>query len=154
MSASEVMRKSALLASVMRSGERRRLLASLPAAMATELRAQIALVCRHGWDEPTLVEPALRGPGQTIGDADGGPGLEDIVQLSHTLGAATLSRVVMATASADASFILAALEPALAKTVRAELAASRPLPPALAAAVRNAAHAQAAAAHPARRVVP
>lgn len=92
--------------------------------------------------------------GQTIGDADGGPGLEDIVQLSHTLGAATLSRVVMATASADASFILAALEPALAKTVRAELAASRPLPPALAAAVRNAAHAQAAAAHPARRVVP
>ncbi|PPU13533.1 hypothetical protein KPG65_06375 [Xanthomonas arboricola pv. corylina] len=137
------MRKSALLASVMRSGERRRLLASLPAAMATELRAQIALVCRHGWDEPTLVEPALRGPG-----------LEDIVQLSHTLGAATLSRVVMATASADASFILAALEPALAKTVRAELAASRPLPPALAAAVRNAAHAQAAAAHPARRVVP
>ncbi|WP_253254199.1 hypothetical protein [Xanthomonas arboricola] len=148
------MRKSALLASVMQPGQRRRLLASLPAAMATELRAQIAFVRRHGWDEPTLVEPVLRGPGLTIGDADGGPGLEDIVQLSRTLGAATLSRVVMATASADASFILAALEPALAKTVRAELTASKPLPPALAAAVRNAAHAQATAVYPAMQVVP
>ncbi|WOB51114.1 hypothetical protein NYR97_06990 [Xanthomonas hydrangeae] len=154
MSASEAMRRSALLASVMQSGERRRLLASLPAPIAAQLRAQIAIVCRHGWDDPALVEQALQIPRLPIGSADAELGLEEIVQLSHTLCAATLSRVVMATTSADASFIFAALEPAMAKAVRAELASSRSFPPALAAAVRNAAHAQANAAHPALRVLP
>ncbi|AOY64713.1 hypothetical protein ABFO19_01225 [Xanthomonas citri pv. glycines] len=148
------MRKSALLASVMRSGERRRLLASLPAAMAAQLREQIAVVRRHGWDDLALVESALQVSRLSIAHSDTEVGLEQIVQLSGTLGAATLSRVVMAATSADPSFILAALAPATARDVRAELATARPLPPALAAAVRNAAHGQVTAAHPSMRAVP
>ncbi|MBB3804634.1 hypothetical protein FHT03_000364 [Xanthomonas arboricola] len=154
MSASEALRKSALLASVMQAGECRRLMASLPAGIAAQLRAQIAVVRHHRWDEPAFVEPLLQAPDVRQGQPEGELGLEEIVQLSHTLSAATLSRVITATTPGDASFILAALEPATAKAVRAELASSKPFPPALAAAVRSAAHAHAAAAHAAMRVQP
>ncbi|WP_238691706.1 hypothetical protein [Xanthomonas arboricola] len=153
MSVSEAMRKSALLASVMRSGQRRRLLASLPIAMAEQLRTQIALVRRHGWDELSLVEPLLHGQELTVTQTDADLGLEEIVRLSHILSAATLSRVVMATTAGEASFVLAALDPQIAKAVCAELTTMRPLPPALAAAVRNAAQTHAAAV-PAMRALP
>ncbi|QJD70185.1 hypothetical protein HG421_20060 [Xanthomonas campestris pv. badrii] len=148
------MRRSALLASVMHAGERRRLLASLPADIALQLRAQIAVVRRHRWDDPALVEPMLRASDVRRDQPDGQLGLEEIVQLSRTLGAATLSRVIMATSPGDASFILAALEPATAKAVSAELVSSRPLPPALAASVRNAAHVHSTIADPALRALP
>ncbi|WP_242628979.1 hypothetical protein [Xanthomonas oryzae] len=119
-----------------------------------QLRAHIAVVCRHRWDDPALVDPMLQAAGVLQDQPDGELGLEEIVQLSRSLGAATLSRVIMATAPADASFILAALEPATAKAVRAELVSTKPFPPALAASVRNAAYAHVTTADPAMRVLP
>ncbi|WDM67826.1 hypothetical protein [Xanthomonas cucurbitae] len=142
MSGSEAMRKSALLASVMQPGALRSLFASLPAGTAEELRTQIAFVSQQGWNRSTLVNHTLNiwtsKQEQDIAETDTGFG--DIVRLSNSLNARTLSRVVLATAPNDPTFILSALEPRIAKAVRTELVSLKTFPPALASAIRKAAH--------------
>lgn len=128
-------RKCALLLVSLRTRDRHRLLASLPAASARTISGLVAELERlplpMGELAEELLADELRGlTAQTSLD------LDELVHLSKRLPPAWFARVLSVWAGVDRTFCLALLEDAASVEVRGELDRMAPLPPKLIEALK------------------
>lgn len=123
-------RKSALLLLSLRKGDRRRLLAQLPALSAGRIRALLheleQLPFAAGELAETLLADEVRGLTESTS-----LGVDELVALSRQLPAAWFARVLSVWTGVDRGFCVALLDDAIAVDVRSELERLSALPPKL-----------------------
>jgi hypothetical protein len=132
------LRKSALAASLLDARARRRLYASLPASMRLALKIRVGEVEAKGWAQRSIIDAAL-GEAFVQPVERGMIGLDELLRLAARLDPAIYARVLQASELRNPEFLLSLLEVDYAESVRAGLAASTALPPALRIATLQAA---------------
>lgn len=138
MTAQAVIRKAALVASMLAPEAIEPLLASLEPDLADRLRAAMAEVRQHGWNRSDLVDGALSNEvASTSLMSDSGPAY--LGALARYLDSASYARVLAAHEVDRRDFHLSLLEPGLAAEVGQHLAAVPALPERLRAATLAAA---------------
>jgi len=123
-------RKCALLLVTLRSSDRRRLLAALPAGPARTIRHLVDELERLPWPVAELAETLLSDEMRGL-TARTSLDLDQLVALSKTLPSAWFARVLSVWAGVDRAFCLALLNDAASTEVRGELERMAPLPPKL-----------------------
>lgn len=126
MIAKEVVRRAALITSVMDSGSRNRLLASLDPATAEQLVFETKEVCRRGWNRRELVDLILASEEGKNSHLDSK--VTDMRILAGHLDSASFSRVLAAHGSGREDFLLSLLDIDYAQEVRRHLSDMPVLP--------------------------
>lgn len=128
-------RKCALLLTTLRRGDRRRVLATLPAASARQVRLLLrqleALPLPIAELAPEVLADEIRGL-----TSETSLGLDELMRLSDRLAPAWFARVLTVWPNVNPAFCLSTLDTARAAAVRRELALLPALPPRLVEAVQ------------------
>ncbi|MGH8077583.1 MAG: hypothetical protein ACREPE_09700 [Lysobacter sp.] len=114
----------------LRKSDRRRLLAQLPAASATRIRALLAQLERLPYAAGELAETLLADEVRGLTESTS-LGVDELVALSRRLPAPWFARVLSVWTGVDRAFCVALLDDAIAVAVRSELERLPTLPPKL-----------------------
>jgi hypothetical protein len=128
-------RKCALFLTTLRRGDRRRVLAMLPAASARQIRALLG-------ELDAMPIPATDLVGDVLADevrgltATTSLGVDELARLARAMDATWFARVLVAWPSVNRAFCISMLDSPTATLVRGELARLPALPPRLAVALQ------------------